>query len=127
MATTAKTIVPEPKAKGQKRRKPLSKAHKAKLASALADWRASLTDDDKAELKARNAATHKARWDNLSKREKADRLAGVRAWQAAQRAAKPKPKARPNVAAKAPAPKPSRATEVSESAPRKRSRKAAAA
>ena len=125
MATTAKTIVPEPKAKGQKRRKPLTKSHKAKLASALADWRASLTQEDKAELRTRNAAAHKARWNSLSKREKADRLAGVRAWQAAQRAAKAKPKARPKVAAKAPAAKPSRATEVSESAARK-GRKAAA-
>ena len=50
MATTAKVIVPDTKAKGQKRRKPLSKAHKAKLASALADWLSSLTEEDKAEL-----------------------------------------------------------------------------
>ena len=50
MATTAKVIVPDTKAKGQKRRKPLSKAHKEKLASALADWRASLSEEDKAEL-----------------------------------------------------------------------------
>jgi hypothetical protein len=36
MATTAKSIVPDKAATGQKRRKPLSKAHRAKLVAALA-------------------------------------------------------------------------------------------
>jgi hypothetical protein len=54
MATTAKTIVPD-------RKKALSKAHRAKLASALANWRASLTEAERAELKVRTAATHRAR------------------------------------------------------------------
>ena len=39
---TAKTIVPDTKPKSQKQRRPLSKAHKAKLAAALASWRATL-------------------------------------------------------------------------------------
>jgi len=81
MATTAKTIVPDKK-------KAQSKAHRAKLASALANWRASLTDEDRAELKARTAATHRARWDNMTEKERKARLAGVKAWQAQQRAAK---------------------------------------
>lgn len=47
MATTATRIVPDTRPKGQKARpKPLSKAHKAKLAAALATWRASLTEED---------------------------------------------------------------------------------
>lgn len=81
MATTAKTIVPDKK-------KPLSRAHRAKLTSALANWRASLTDAERAELKARTAATHRARWDNMTEKERKARLAGVKAWQAQQRAAK---------------------------------------
>jgi hypothetical protein len=81
MATTAKPIVPDKK-------KPLSKAHRAKPASALAIWRASLTDEDRAELKARTAATHRARWDNMTEKERKAQLAGVKAWQAHQRAAK---------------------------------------
>jgi hypothetical protein len=48
MATTAKSIVPAPKDKGQKARKPMTKQHKAKLVAALANWRASLTDEDRA-------------------------------------------------------------------------------
>ncbi len=39
MVTTAKGIVPDPTAKGQKQRKPLSKAHRAKLVKALNAWR----------------------------------------------------------------------------------------
>lgn len=88
MATTAKRIVPEATAKGQKRRKPLSKAHKARLVAALANWRALLTDEDKAALAERNAAAHKARWDSMSERERKARLAGVKAWQREQKAAK---------------------------------------
>jgi hypothetical protein len=42
MATTATRIVPDPKTMGQKpKRKPVSKAHKAKLAATLASRRAS--------------------------------------------------------------------------------------
>jgi hypothetical protein len=126
MATTAKTIVPDTKTKGQKR-KPMSKAHKAKLAASLADWRASLTDEDKAELRARTAAAHKARWDSMSERERRDRLAGVKAWHAQQRAAKKaEAKAAPKVGPKAKAAKPATATEVSESPAPARARKAVA-
>jgi len=123
MATTAKTIVPDkPKTK-----KPISKAHKAKLAAALANWRASLTDKDREAWRAQNRTTHQQRWAAMTKKERDARLAGVRAWQAAQRAAKAaKAKAAPKVAAKAVPRKRSRATEVSESATPARTRKAAA-
>jgi hypothetical protein len=109
-------------------RKPLTKAHKAKLAAALNRWRAGLTDKDKEELKERNKAAHKTRWANMSKRERDERLAGVRAWQAEQRAAKaaaekaakaaakPKPKA----GAKTAPPKAARRSEVSEKLARAR-------
>jgi hypothetical protein len=99
MATTAKTIVPESQPKG---RKALSKAHKAKLAAALAEWRASLTEEDRAALRERNAAAHKERWNNMSERERKDRLAGVKAWQRQQKAAKrAAAKAAPKAAPKA--------------------------
>ena len=88
MATTAKSIVPDTKAQGQKRRKPLSKAHKAKLAAALANWRASLTDEDRAAQAERMRQAHRDRWDGMTAKEKAAALAGVKAWQAKQRAAK---------------------------------------
>ena len=137
MATTAKGILPQQAgtssagSKGSKGRRPLTKAHKAKLAAALADWRAALTDEDKAALRERNAATHKERWNNLSERERRDRLAGVKAWQRQQKAAKraaakaaskPAPKANPTgKGAKASSP-----ASVGESQPRARGRKAAA-
>lgn len=105
-ATTAKGILPDSTGKGK--RKQLSKAHKAKLVSALAKWRASLSDEDREALKERTREAQQARWNAMSEREKGDRLAGVKAWQKAQRDAK-------RAAAKAkPAPKP-RATK----APRK--------
>jgi hypothetical protein len=129
MATTAKGIVPAPKAKGQKVRKPMTKQHKAKLVAALANWRASMTDEERAELAERNRQRHQQKWAGMTKKERDARLAGVRAWQAEQRAAKraaakakPTPKAG---ARKAPA-KPSPATEVSESAARAGTRKAVA-
>ena len=116
MATTAKAIVPQAK---PTTKKPLSKAHKARLVSGLEKWRASLTDEERAELAERNRQTHRERWNNMSERERKERLAGVRAWQKEQRAkkraaakAKPAPKIDPK---KAPA-KPSSAAEVSESA-----------
>jgi len=126
MATTATPIVP------RKPKRALSKAHRAKLVSALAKWRASLTEEERAELSARTAATHRARWDNLTERERKAWLAGVKAWQAQQRAAKraaakATPKA-PVMASgtKAPA-KGSRADSVGETPSRAgRTRKAAA-
>ena len=104
-ATTAKGILPETKgndqpAPGQRKRKPLSRAHKAKLVSALEKWRASLSDEQRQALKERNRDAQQARWNAMSDREKRDRLAGVKAWQKEQRAkklaaakAKPAPKA----------------------------------
>lgn len=83
--TTAKAIVPQPKATTKK---PMTKAHKAKLVSALEKWRASLSDEERAELKRRNREAQQARWDAMSDRERRNRLAGVKKWQAEQRAAK---------------------------------------
>jgi hypothetical protein len=122
MATTAKTIVPAHTASGQKR-KPMTKQHKAKLVAGLATWRASLTDDERAELAEQSRTAHRERWAKMTKKERDPRLAGVRAWQAEQRAARaakerPAAKAKPAPrvrATKAPA-KPSPRTEVSESA-----------
>ena len=88
MASTAKGIVPDPQPSDQKRRKPMSKQHKAKLVSALEKWRASLSDEERAELKRRNREAQQARWDAMTDRERRDRLAGVKKWQAEQRAAK---------------------------------------
>lgn len=132
MATTAKNIVPDATPKDQKQRKPISKRHKAKLVSALDRWRSGLTDEERAELAERNRQTQKARWDSMSKKEKDARLAGVRAWQEAQRAkkraeAKAKPASKTG-AKKAPA-QPSSAASVGESpvpARGRRTRKAVA-
>ncbi len=66
MATTAKRIVPDPKPKDQKQRKPLSRAHKAKLVAALAKWRTGLTDEEPAELAERNRQTQRDRWHKMS-------------------------------------------------------------
>jgi hypothetical protein len=84
MATTATRIVPDPTAKGQKR-KPMFMAQKAKLAAALKGWRDSLTDEDRAELKRRNREAQQARWNAMLDRERKDRLAGLKAWQGAAR------------------------------------------
>lgn len=132
MATTAKSIVPDTRPKGQKRRKPLSKATKAKLAAALANWRASLTDEDRAALAERTREASRVRWEGKTAKEKAAAMAGVKAWQAQQRAAKraaakAAPKPEPKRGAKPKAAKPSPADSVGESAARKgRTRKAAA-
>ena len=83
MATTATRIVPDRKAKGQTR-KPMSKAQKAKLAAALKAWRDSLSDEDKAELRARNAEKHRERWNSMSEAERTERLAGVQPSQLGQ-------------------------------------------
>ncbi|HEX7066594.1 MAG TPA: hypothetical protein VF295_00180 [Candidatus Limnocylindria bacterium] len=127
MATTTETGIVPDKGKRGHRRKPLSKAQKAKLAASLAKWRASLTDEDRAALSERMRQQNKARWDAMSKKEKAAALAGVKAWQAEQRAAKaakakPAPKARANAKARKAAP----LEEIGESAAPKRTRKAAA-
>jgi hypothetical protein len=133
MATTATRIVPDrankgDPGKGQQKRKPMSKSHKAKLVKALKEWRDGLSDEERAELAERNRQTHKDRWASMSKRERDARLAGVRKWQAEQRAAKKAaakgaPKADPKTAPG----KGSTATSVGESAATaRRSRKAVA-
>ena len=119
MATTAKSIVAETKGSGQNGRKPMSKAHKRKLVSGLDQWRASLTPEQKAELAEKQRQKHRAAWASMPKEERDARLAGVRAWQQAQREkkqaeAKPKPAPKPR-AKKAP-PKGSRRIERGESA-----------
>jgi hypothetical protein len=120
MATTAKSIVPAPKAKGQKARKPMTKQHKAKLVAALANWRVSLTDEDREALAEQSRKVHQERWSKMTKQERDARLAGVRAWQAQQRAAKAdKAKPVPKVGARKAPPKDSRRTEVSERTARK--------
>jgi hypothetical protein len=134
MATTAKPIVPESTGSGQKGRKPMTKAHKRRLVSALDQWRASLTPEQKEELRMVNKLKQKARWDNMSDRERKERLAGVRKWQAEQRAAKraaekaakAAAKDAPKAGAKKAPGKGSRRTERGESAARALGRKAAA-
>lgn len=121
MATTPSRSVPDAGKQGQPGRKPPTKAHRAEMASALAKWRASLTPEAKAKLGERIRETQQQRWLNMSERERRDRLAGVKAWQRAQRAAKrAKAKASPKASPKAEAPTPAAAT----SAPPRRTRKA---
>jgi hypothetical protein len=123
MATTAKPIVPESKASGQKGRKPLTKAHKQKLVSALDRWRASLTPEQKAELAEQQRQKHQANWAAMPQEERDARLAGVRAWQQAQREkkqAEAKPKPAPKVGAKNAPQKGSRRTERGERTARAR-------
>ena len=119
MATTAKGIVPDPKAKGQKARKPMSKQLKARLVAGLKEWRDGLSEEERANLAERTRQTHKERWANLTERQRHDRLAGVRAWQKEQRSkkraaakAKPAPKVDPKKAPR----KAAKRTEVSEGA-----------
>ena len=67
MATTATRILPPTKAEGQRpKRKPLSRAHRVKLANALNDWLASLTDHDTAALAERNRQTHQELVDSIA-------------------------------------------------------------
>lgn len=118
MATTPTRSVADRGKQGQPARKPLSAKTKAKLAASLDKWRAGLTPEAKAELAERNRQSHQQRWLNMSERERRDRLAGVKAWQRAQRdakraAAKAEPKASPKPAPKGAA----RATSVGRSAP----------
>lgn len=124
MATTAKPIVPESKASGHKGRKPMTKAHKRKLVSALDRWRASLTPEQREELSRQQRQKHQAAWAAMSPEERDARLAGVRAWQQAQRErkqAEAKPKAAPKVGARKAPGKGSRRTERGERTGRARS------
>jgi hypothetical protein len=124
--TTEGSIVPD-KGKQGHRRKPLSKAQKAKLAASLKRWRDSMSADERAELAERMRQRNKARWEAKSKKEKAAALAGVKAWQAEQRAAKAaKAKPAPKAGAKAKARKATPLEEIGESPAPKRGRKAAA-
>ena len=118
MATTANGILPRTGKEGHPpSRKPMSKAHKAKLRAALANWRASLTDEEREALKERNRQTHQERWAGMTKKERDAGLAGVRKWQAEQRAAKrvaPKAKPAPKIDPKKAPAKRSRAASVGE-------------
>jgi uncharacterized protein YhaN len=108
------------------KRKALSKATKAKLAASLAAWRASLTPEAKAELRERSRRTQQERWASMSQRERRDALAGVKAWQRAQRDAKrAKPSGTPKASPKAEATTPAEQLPVGRSASR-RSRKTVA-
>ncbi len=97
MATTPTPSVADTGKKGQR---PTTAANEA-----LAKWRASLTPEAKAEMAERIRETQRQRWLNMSERERRDALAGVKAWQRAQRDAKrAKAKTPPKASAKAEAP-----------------------
>ena len=74
MATTAKRILPDDNkrdhhAAGQRKRKPMTRAHKAKLVKALRDWR-SMSEEERAELAERTRQTQRERWANMTKKER---------------------------------------------------------